>query len=156
MNVTALPNPTALPPIQMKRPKKRAHANDVMPWSKAGRRRCIARDPTEAASRGCGPKKFTEPVALSSTSPGDRRLPPRALGSGFDRLALRARCKREGRRCATRAQGGADRSSRNLRELPQTQRKIATTAVHYKGVGPEIHRAGGAFVHLPREPSASA
>src|SRR5438445_13841207 len=25
-----------------------------------------------------------------------------------------------------------------------------------KGPGPEIHRAGGAFVHLPREPSASA
>jgi len=28
--------------------------------------------------------------------------------------------------------------------------------VYSKGPGPEIHRAGGAFVHLPREPSASA
>ena len=40
-------------------------------------------------------QKFTEPVALSSTFPVNLRLPPTALGSGFDLLALRARCKSE-------------------------------------------------------------
>jgi hypothetical protein len=40
-----------------------------------------------------GPKKFTEPVALLSTSPGNLRLAPTALRSRFDLLALRARCK---------------------------------------------------------------
>src|SRR5262252_6823075 len=40
-------------------------------------------------------QKFTEPVALSSTSPVNLRLPPTALGSGFDLLALRARCSEE-------------------------------------------------------------
>ena len=54
-----------------------------------------------------GPKKFSEPVALSSTFPVNLRLPPTALGSGFDLLALRARCKREGRGRAPRlARGG--------------------------------------------------
>jgi hypothetical protein len=43
-------------------------------------------------------KKFTEPVALSSASPGNfrpsaLRLLPTALRSDFDLLALRARCK---------------------------------------------------------------
>jgi hypothetical protein len=36
--------------------------------------------------------KFTEPVAFSSTFPVNLRLPPTALGSGFDLLTLRARC----------------------------------------------------------------
>ena len=40
-------------------------------------------------------KKFTEPVALSSTRPADRPLPRRACELSFDLLALRARCKRE-------------------------------------------------------------
>ena len=48
------------------------------------------------AVRSKGPtQKFTEPVALSSTFPVNLRLPPTALGSGFDLLALRARCKNE-------------------------------------------------------------
>ncbi len=54
------------------------------------------------------------------------------------------------------AQGCPNGPCRNLRRLLQRQSKIAVAAVHYKGVGPEIHRAGCAFVHLPREPSASA
>jgi hypothetical protein len=53
-----------------------------------------------------GPE-FSEPVALSSTVPANLRLPPRALGSGFDLLALRARCKREPTRPGARPQAPA-------------------------------------------------
>ena len=108
MNVTALPKPTALPPIQMKSPKKSAHRNEMIPWSKAGRRRCIAAPILPNVRTRLGPKKFTEPVALLSTFPVNLRLPPTALGSGFDLLALRARCKREGRRPASRRARGAE------------------------------------------------
>src|SRR4051794_4726292 len=115
----------------MKSPKKRAHRNDVTPWAIAGGRRCIGRDPNGGALRPepdsvrpnqvrasgdrAGPKKFTEPVALSSTSPVNLRLPPTALGSGFDLLALRARCKREDRPSDTSRQGPAKRNWRILR-----------------------------------------
>ena len=67
MNVTPLEKPTARPPIQMKRPKKRAQRNEVTPGAIEGERRCIARNPRRRRSE----KKFTEPVALSSTSPGE-------------------------------------------------------------------------------------
>ena len=40
-------------------------------------------------------KKFTEPVALSSTQPTDLPLPRRAFRLSFDLLALRARCVEE-------------------------------------------------------------
>ena len=40
-------------------------------------------------------KKFTEPVALSSTQPADLPLPRRASRLSFDLLALRARCVEE-------------------------------------------------------------
>ena len=40
-------------------------------------------------------KKFTEPVALSSTQPADLPLPRRAFRLSFDLLALRARCVEE-------------------------------------------------------------
>jgi hypothetical protein len=49
-------------------------------------------------------QKFTEPVALPSTSPGNLRLPPTALRSGFDLLALRARCKGDATRWARAVQ----------------------------------------------------
>src|SRR5207244_194659 len=42
-----------------------------------------------------GPKKFAEPVSLSSTASADFRLPATAFGLGFDLLALRARRKEE-------------------------------------------------------------
>ena len=46
--------------------------------------------------RRSGPKKkFTEPVALSSTQPADLPLPRRASRLSFDLLALRARCVEE-------------------------------------------------------------
>src|SRR6188474_1534409 len=52
--------------------------------------------PEKRASRSGSPKeKFTEPVALSSTRPGDRPLPRRASRESFDLLALRARCERK-------------------------------------------------------------
>ena len=43
-----------------------------------------------------GPKKFTEPVALSSSEPGDFPLPRTVSRLGLDLLALRARCKGHG------------------------------------------------------------
>jgi hypothetical protein len=42
-----------------------------------------------------GPKKFAEPVSLSSTASVDFPLPGTALGLGFDLLALCARRKRQ-------------------------------------------------------------
>ena len=46
-------------------------------------------------ARCAGPKKFAEPVSLSSTASADLPLPGTALGLGFDLLALRARRKQE-------------------------------------------------------------
>ena len=73
-----------------------------------GMRRCMAqRIPGAQDGRGdraapsAGPKKFTEPVALSSTRPVDLPLPRTASVLSFDLLALRARCKEE-----TRDRGG--------------------------------------------------
>src|SRR5438105_11660933 len=42
-----------------------------------------------------GPKKFAEPVSLSSTASADLPLAGTALGLGFDLLALRARRKQQ-------------------------------------------------------------
>ena len=61
------------------------------------------------------------------------RLPPTALGSGFDLLALRARCKREPTRCQAGVQGGGRREACNLRLLPQAQHEIVLRAPHSKG-----------------------
>src|SRR4051794_33871616 len=51
MKHVAFENPTAMPPIQMKRKKKNAHAKDVIPRAIDGIRRCIARDPNCGARR---------------------------------------------------------------------------------------------------------
>src|SRR5918999_6050882 len=71
--------------------------NAWTPWSMLGMRRCIERDPSRVPDldvrRGPGPKKFTEPVALSSTQPADFPLPRTALELSFDLVALRARCR---------------------------------------------------------------
>src|ERR1700744_348367 len=104
----------------MKRPKNTAHTNDVMPWSKAGGRRgtrAILVHRKDGGPRLALPdqKKFTEPVALLSTSPVNLRLPPTALGSGFDLLALRARCKRELRARVEPVQGASTGVCCNLR-----------------------------------------
>ena len=123
MNVVAPPNPSAWPPIQIRTTKKsgpQERDDAVVEGGRAGgasradftsEAAILVRQPVPA-----GPKKFTEPVALSSTFPVNLRLPPTALGSGFDLLALRARCKRELRGPAGAAQGRQDRVSRNLRK----------------------------------------
>src|SRR6185295_20159706 len=64
---------------------------------------------------GVGPKKFAEPVALSSTASADLRLPATAFGSSFDLLALRARRKSESRGPQGADQGVEKRHGRNLR-----------------------------------------
>src|SRR4051794_9421516 len=150
MKVVPLENPTALPPIQMKSPKKRAQRNDTTPWAIEGARKCIGRDPNASVARrnsrtrfDSGPgkhrgfgrttKKFTEPVALSSTSPMNLRLPPTAPGSGFDLLALRARCKRELTAPAAAPQEHGEGRARNLRKLLRAQRELAVRAPCSKG-----------------------
>jgi hypothetical protein len=82
-------------------------------------------------------KKFTEPVALLSTSPVNLRLPPTALGSCFGLLALRARCKRELRARPRQLQGGSKREACNLRKLLRAQHKIGVRAACSKGAGPQ-------------------
>src|SRR4051794_14730811 len=117
----------------MKRAKKIAHRNETTPWSKAGGRRCIGRDPTVPPGRRFGPKKFTEPVALSSTFPVNLRLPPTALGSGFDLLALRARCKREATAPGRQVQEASERVSRNLHRIPCARAGAADRGVRSYG-----------------------
>src|SRR5205823_13544076 len=51
------------------------------------------RQSRKGAAMWTGPKKFAEPVSLSSTASADLPLPGTALGLGFDLLALRARRK---------------------------------------------------------------
>src|SRR5436190_23665868 len=62
-----------------------------------------------------GPKKFAEPVSLSSTDSADFPLPRTAFGFGFDLLALRARRKRQPKRWHKTDQGVCKRHGRNLR-----------------------------------------
>src|SRR3954451_17976977 len=102
-------------------------------------------------------QKFTEPVALSSASPGNfrpsaLRLLPTALRSDFDLLALRARCKgkrtrsdrsrQEGRRLEKHAlcepalgkscgfPGGSVTGGRARRRLEQSD-GVSRPAFHY-------------------------
>src|SRR5438874_5004412 len=55
-----------------------------------------------------GPKKFAEPVSLSSTASADFRLPATAFGLGFDLLALRARRKWESNVSSKRIKGSKE------------------------------------------------
>jgi hypothetical protein len=59
---------------------------------------------TKSRSRA-GPKKFAEPVSLSSTVSADLPLPGTAFGLGFDLLALRARRKQHTNVCAKGVKG---------------------------------------------------
>src|SRR5204863_8619659 len=52
-----------------------------------------------------GPKKFAEPVSLSSTTSADLPLPGTAFGTGFVLLALRARRKQHTNPCDKRVKG---------------------------------------------------
>ena len=60
-------------------------------------------------------RKFTEPVALSSTQPTDLPLPRRAFRLSFDLLALRARCEREPMGQCRRGQARRSSDCRTLR-----------------------------------------
>jgi hypothetical protein len=53
----------------------------------------------EKSRLSTGPKKFGEPVSLSSTASADLPLPGTAFGLGFDLLALRARRKQHTNVC---------------------------------------------------------
>jgi hypothetical protein len=55
--------------------------------------------------REAGPKKFAEPVSLSSTVSADLPLPGTAFGLGFDLLALRARRKQHTNGCGKAVKG---------------------------------------------------
>src|SRR3954467_11105227 len=89
-NAVPLLVPIASRPAQTKSASSNAQMNDVMPGSIDGGRRCIARIVMRRTK-----KKFTEPVALSSTISADIPLAGTASGTGFVLLALRARCKRD-------------------------------------------------------------
>src|SRR5438270_12805606 len=62
---------------------------------------CEKRSPTTWV----GPKKFAEPVSLSSTASADLPLPGTAFGLGFDLLALRARRKQHTNASSKRVKG---------------------------------------------------
>ena len=79
--------------------------------SSSTERRC-RRDPTARVAR----KKFTEPVALSSTLPADLPLSRRTVGLSFDLLALRARCVEEPMGARRLGQGRRSWDSRSLRD----------------------------------------
>ena len=59
----------------------------------------------EPAPVGAGPKKFAEPVSLSSTASADLPLPGTAFGLGFDLLALRAPRKQQSNASHNRVKG---------------------------------------------------
>ena len=79
-------------------------------WSQvAGETSRFPQTPSTGPLRGralrAGPKKFAEPVSLSSTASADLRLAATAFGLGFDLLALRARRKRESNVSSKRVKG---------------------------------------------------
>jgi len=81
-----------------------------------------AREPDGAHANSEPRKKFTEPVALSSTQPAGRPLPRRALRQSFDLVALRARCKEH----RTPEAGAKSRSE--ARRFPQTAEDSSASA----------------------------
>src|SRR5438552_7923766 len=89
----------------MKSPKKRAHRNDVMPRSKAGSRRCIAGDPTEAGSAGRRTKNSPSRWRFRPPPPGTVgfRLEPPGAASTYSRSVLGARGKLDGTRAERKA-----------------------------------------------------
>src|SRR5438270_332433 len=74
---------------------------------------CEKRSPTTWV----GPKKFAEPVSLSSTASADLPLAGTAFGLGFDLLALRARRKHQTTERKPCVQDVEKSRGRNLREI---------------------------------------
>ena len=85
-----------------------------------------------------GPKKFTEPVALSSPEPVGFPLSRTALRPSFDLLALRSRCKRDTTTHTQPVQAGGNRNLRSLHyfHFPHTNRAIRVACS--REVGPEL------------------
>src|SRR4051794_41819602 len=101
---------------------------------------------------GSGPKKFAEPVSLSSTVFADLPLAGSAFELGFDLLGSRARRKKESRGHASSDQGPRKRPGRNLREFnyPPFPNKGCRLGVNGKG------RPGGlGSAPAPPRPGAS-
>src|SRR4051812_17314084 len=73
-------------------------------------------DPPPLAA-GIGPKKFAEPVSLSSTVFDDLSLAGSAFELGFDLLGSRARRKKESRGRATPYQGPPNTSRPQFAEI---------------------------------------
>ena len=82
---TADAEESAGPPTVISHFPSRAHAEELVPTLAM----------IVVVRRSGHRKKFTEPVALSSTQPADLPLPRRASRLSFDLLALRARCVEE-------------------------------------------------------------
>src|SRR5262245_9325112 len=120
-----------MPASQMKTASPSAQRNDVTPCENAGR--CIA---FECTSHLFGPKKFTEPVALSSPEPIGFPLPRTASRPGFDLLALRARCKGDSTACTHPLQDVRERKDRCLHTFPFAHGERANRAGCSKGAGP--------------------
>ena len=93
--------------------------NEMIPWSNAGGRRCIARDlslraPPQALDQkihraGCAFVHLPRELSASAL-----RLRPTALRSDFDLLALRARCMENVTRRRTPIKGDGERKHRTL------------------------------------------
>src|SRR2546425_1163565 len=83
-------------------------------------------------------RKFSEPVALSSTPPVGFPLARTAPWRRFDLLAPRARCKGKARPRWRRPQGPSGRAARNLRKVLPAQPELADPAACSKGAGPEF------------------
>src|SRR5690242_1142221 len=92
-------------------------------------------------------KKFTEPGALSSTTPADLPLARTAARLRFDLLASRARCKRHitaGRRAM---QEGPEPEIRSLRKISFARSPLEIVQVHTKaGRLPGVRRDSSAPV----------
>ena len=84
-----------------------------------------------------GPKKFTEPVALSSPEPVGFPLSRTALGPGFDLLALRSRCKGDSTTRRRPVQGDRNRNVRSLHAFYYPHANRAIHAACSREAGPK-------------------
>jgi hypothetical protein len=107
-----------------------------------------------------GPKKFAEPVSLSSALPTNFRLPPTAARLGFDLLALRARRKRDSRGVKGSLQGLSQRRVRNLQKIQFSTFSTGRDALLWISLGNSAEKRGAprprTCSDLRREPPTSA
>ena len=100
-----------------------------------------ARPGRMAVSIVIGPKKFAEPVTLSSVEPTDLRLPPTAARLDFDLLALRARRKQQAIRSpSVRQEGGRMKRTQFARRAIRISPNL--TERRLSGVEGRVQRRG--------------